>query len=259
MDRGEWDGAVAEAHAAIALRPNYWRNHAQLGDALMRAGRLDEAIAAYRRIVELQPDSPRGYQRLGTALQTAGRLDEALQNYEKATAIRPSWGTWSNMGTLYYWRGEHGKTVEAFEQAIALAPNKPDLYANLGDALKKLGQSGRAADSYRRAIEQVRKLLTVNEHDPLNVAALALYQAKLGQGTMAEASITKAVGLSPKDGEVLYVRAVVYALAGDTSNACGAIAEALAHGKSAEEIRHADELTTVHGCAAYDRVIAAGR
>lgn len=258
-DRGEWDGAVAEARAAIALRPTYWRNHAELGDTLMRSGRLEEAMAAYRRLIELQPDSARGYQRLGTVLQAAGRLDDALKAYETAASIRPSWGTYSNMGTLYYWRGDNAKAVGAYERAIALAPNQPDLYANLGDALQKLGQTGRAADNYSRAVEEVRKLLAVKENDPLNLAALALYQAKLGQRAAASASISKAGGLSPQDGEVLYISAVVHALAGEVPAACGAIAEALAHGKSAEELRHADELNSLRGCPAYDRVMAPGK
>jgi serine/threonine protein kinase/tetratricopeptide (TPR) repeat protein len=254
-DRGEWDLAIAEAKAAIALRPNYWRNHAELGDTLMRAGRLENAAAAYRRLIELQPDSPRGYQRLGTVLQVAGRLDEALESYQKAASIRPSWGTYSNMGTLHYWRGDNKQAVDAYERAIALAPNQPELYANLGDALQRLGQSSRAAENYRRAIEQVQKLLAIRERDPLNLAALALYEAKLGRRAPAAASIRQAAALSPQDGEVLYVRAVVHALAGESRAACGALAEALVHGKSEVEVRHADELKVLKGCPAYESII----
>ncbi len=255
-DKGEWDTAVAEAHTAIRLRPNYWRNHAQLGDTLMRAGRLDGAIAAYRRLTELQPDSARGYQRLGTVLQTAGRLDEALANYEKAAAIRPSWGTYSNMGTLHYWRGDNAKAADAYRRAIELAPNQADLYANLGDALQKLGQKARAADNYRHAISEIRKSLGVKANDSLNLAALALYQAKLGLAAAAASSVEQAVTLSPQVGEVLYVRAVVHALAGETGPACNAVSEAIAHGKSAVEVAHADELKSLKGCAAYERIVA---
>jgi len=254
--KGEWDAAVAEANAAIALRPNYWRNHMQLGDTLMRAGRLDGAIGAYRRSTELQPDSARGYQRLGTALQTAGRVDEAMDSYQKATAIRESWATYSNMGTIHYWRGDHLKAVAAYERAIALAPNQPDLYANLGDVLRKIGRGARAADQYRHAIGEARKLLAVKANDPLNVAALALYQAKLGLKDAAASSIGLASTLSPQDGEVLYVRAVVHALAGKTTFACEAVTEALARGKSAEEVRRADELKSLKGCPAYDGLLA---
>lgn len=222
----------------------------------MRAGRLVASAAAFRRLIELQPDSARGYQRLGTVLQTAGRIDEALANYEKAAAIRPSWGTYSNMGTLHYWQGDNVKAAAAYQRAIDLAPNEPELYANMGDALQKLGQAERAAGQYRHAIVEIRKLLAVKPNDPLNVAALALYQAKLGLKDAASSSIELASTLSPQDGEVLYVGAVVHALAGDARAACDATAAALAHGKSAEEVRRADELKSLKGCPAYDRLPA---
>ena len=258
-DKAEWDAAVAEANAAIALRPNYWRNHAQLGDMLLRAGRLDAAIAAYRRLTQLQPDSARGYQRLGRAHQAAGRIDDAIESYQKANDIRESWATYSNMGTLHYWRGDNVKAAAAYRRAIELAPNQPELYANLGDALQKLGQPDRAAEQYRRAIVEVRKALQVNANDPLNVAGLALYQAKLGMRDAAASSIELASTLSPQDGEVLYVRAIVHALAGNTAAACEATGAALTHGKSAEEVRLADELKSLKGCPAYDRLLAPGK
>lgn len=258
-DKGEWDMAAAQANAAIALRPNYWRNHAQLGDTLMRAGRLDAAIGAYRRLTQLQPDSARGYQRLGTAQQAAGRIDDAMDSYQKANDIRESWATYSNLGTIHYWRGETAKAIAAYERAIALAPNQPDLYANLGDVLRKTGQSARAADNYRRAIVEARKALSVNANDPLSIAGLALYQAKLGQKDAAASSIELASTLSPEDGEVLYVRAVVHALAGNTAAACEATGAALTHGKSAEEVRRADELKSLKGCPAYDHLAASAK
>jgi tetratricopeptide (TPR) repeat protein/TolB-like protein len=258
-DKGEWDAAAAEANAAIALRPNYWRNHAQLGDSLMRAGRLEAAIAAYRRLTQLQPDSDRGYQRLGTAQLAAGRIDDAMDSYQKANTIRESGATYSNIGTIHYWRGDYASAITAYEHAIALAPNRADLYANLGDVLRKTGQRARAADNYRRAIVEARKEISVNANDALSLAGLALYQAKLGQKDAAASSIELASTLSPEDGEVLYVRAVVHALAGNTAAACEATGAALAHGKSAEEVRRADELSSLKGCPAYDHLAASAK
>jgi tetratricopeptide (TPR) repeat protein len=257
-DKAEWDAAIAEANAAIALRPAFWRNHVQLGETLMRAGRLDEAIAAYARLVELQPDSPRGYQRLGTALQSAGRHDEAFANYEKATKAGASWAAYSNMGTRYYWDGDYSRAAEAYRRAIVMAPNEADLYANLGDALQRLGQRDRAAENYRRAVQEVRKLLEVKQQDPLNLASLALYEAKLGDRRAAAAAIARAATLSPQDGDVLYLRAIVHALAGETGPACDDTRNALAHGKSAEEIKHTDELQALKGCPAVDALSRAG-
>jgi hypothetical protein len=96
----------------------------------------------------------------------------------------------------------------------------------------------------------------VKDNDPLNVAALALYRAKLGERAAATEAIERAVRLSPRDGEVLYVRAVVHALAGDGRTACADTADAIRNGKGAEEIRRSDELKSLKGCAAYDAVMS---
>ena len=93
----------------------------------------------------------------------------------------------------------------------------------------------------------MQKLLAVTANDAPNLAALALYQAKLGQRAEAAGSIAKAVALSPKDGDVLYVRAVVHALGRENAAACTALEGALANGASAEVIRHADELKPLKG------------
>jgi serine/threonine-protein kinase len=254
-DLGEWDAAIAEAKQAATLRGSYWRNHSQLGVTYLRAGRFDDAAEAFRRVTRLQPDSVRGYQALGTALHMGGRLEAALVEYEKAIQLGASGGTYANVGTLYFWRGNAQKAADAYEKAVALQPNNPTLHANLGDAYARLGQSARATQSYERALDRVQKLLTVNPNDAGHLAALALYQAKLGQRDAAAEHIQKAVAISPKDWQVLYHAAIVGALAGDRASACGVLARALEHGASEEEVRNAIELRALKGCPAYDAVV----
>ncbi len=251
----DWDAAIAAAKQAVNLRPSYWRNHSQLGLAYFRAGNYGEAAASYERVVQLQPDSARGYQTLGTALQAAGKNDEALKKYEQAIAIRPSAGAYSNVGTLYFWRGNHAKAADAYEKAILLLPNDPQLHANLGDAYAELGEKAKSRHAYRRAVALVQNLLAVSATDSQQLAALALYQAKLGQHPAAAEAIGKAMKISPADGQVLYVGAVVHALAGDFAAGCTVLGQAIKHDASAEEIRNAAELRTLGGCPSYDNIV----
>ena len=259
IDKGEWDQAIDEVEKAIALRPNYWRNHSELGFAYYRSGKLDDAAKAYERVTQLQPDSARGYHMLGTVQQAAGQTAAALESYRKANAIRPADSTWSNMGTILYWEGDYARAAEAYQSAIALAPHNPELHANVGDAQQKLGLRDEALVSYRRAIDEMKAQLAVNDRDPTNLAVLGMYQAKVGDRPAAEASIGQALALSPDDGDVLYNRAIVHALAGETSQACAALERALARGASAELVRRADELKSLKGCTAYDRLSGSPR
>jgi serine/threonine-protein kinase len=254
-DRANWAAAIEAARQAVSIRPTYWRNYSQLGLVYYRAGKFPEAVAAYERLVELQPDSARGYQALGTALQAGGRIDEALDKYEKALSIEPSGATYSNVGTVHFWRGDYQKAADAYERAVALRPNRDDLHANLGDSYAKLGRRAEAVQAYRRAVDLVQKALSVSENDAPAVASLALYQAKLGLHDRAARSIARAIALRPLDASVLYAAALVHALGGRTEPACAALADAIANGASIEEIRHASELTGLKGCQAYDLAI----
>jgi len=137
-----------------------------------------------------------------------------------------------------------------------VAPQQPEVHANIGDALQRLGRNREAQASYQRALEGVQRQLAVKSNDPLNLAALGLYQAKLGQRAAAAASIGKAEAASPDDGDVLYVSALVHALAGRRDAACTALTAALAKGASAEVVRRADELRPLKGCAAYEGVVS---
>ena len=256
-NKGKWDEAVVEARTAIDLRPAYWQNHEQLGDTLRRAGRFEDASLAYQRQIQLQPDSSRGYQRLGYVLQILGRYDEALDSYIKAARIRPTSATYSNMGTIYYWRGQYSQAADAYQRAIQLSPKNPKNYGNLADALTHLGRHSQALVNYRRAAEEAGKLLAVNAQDTDILASLALYQAKLGDRAAAQGTVQKALGLNPLDGDLLFVQAQLNAMAGKNETACDGVRDALAHGKNAEEIRHADELKGLKGCAAYDGLASA--
>ena len=264
----EWTWGVA----AVVIAPTSVRTaHAQTpsgaGDvrltleeattrAVDRAPRLAEAAKAYQRVTELQPDSARGFHMLGTVQQSAGDLTAALANYEKATQIRPAASTYSNVGTVLFWRGDFAGAADAYNRAIALAPHQPDLHANLGDALLKLGRRKEALQIYRRAIAEVTALLAVNSKDAQNLALLALYRAKAGDRPGAEDAIAKALASSPEDGDVLYNRAVVHALGGRATEACRTLGEALARGASVQIVRYADELKTLKGCPMYDKIAA---
>jgi len=259
IDRSEWDKAQAELAQAIALRPNFWRNHSELGFTHFQAGRYDEAVKAYTRVVELQPDSALGYQMLGTVHQSAGRLSEALANYTKAGAIRPRASTYSNIGTIHFWNGDYAQAADAYRRAIALTPNAALLHANLGDALRKLGQRAAARASYTSAVQEVRRQLTVNAREAQNVARLGLYLAKLEDRAGADEAIASALKLNAADPKVMYNAALVDALAGRQAASCEKLGKALSLGESPEIIRRADELRGLRGCHAYDRAVTPGR
>jgi len=53
LDEKQWDEALAEAQAAVALAPDSVRTQSALGDALTALNRPEEARPIYQRALEL--------------------------------------------------------------------------------------------------------------------------------------------------------------------------------------------------------------
>ena len=54
--------------------------------------------------------------------------------------------------TVLFIEHRFAEAAQHYREAIRLAPDNPQMYANLGDALVKLGQSAEAAQNYQTAL-----------------------------------------------------------------------------------------------------------
>jgi len=90
----------------------------------------------------------------GLKLHEMGRLDDAEPFYMKAMALNPSHALLiSNLGVLYYARGDVERAIETQKRAIKLDPNLGIAHNNLGVALNRLERHEEAIPAFRRAIE----------------------------------------------------------------------------------------------------------
>ncbi|MEP6483906.1 MAG: sulfotransferase [Rudaea sp.] len=87
--RGDFNGAIATMHRAIALRPDDAAYLSSLGSALLESADYDEAIATLRRAVELDPDYTSAWYNLGLAYIRCMRVDEAKDALRHAVAKAP--------------------------------------------------------------------------------------------------------------------------------------------------------------------------
>jgi superkiller protein 3 len=164
--------AIEQYEAAAKLDPNSVDIRNSLGFALLRTGRASDAEAAFREAIGLQPSgeaaSPahkgllqaliaekkndEAATELGVYLEAhpndaamrlehasllvdAGKDDDALAELDRAAAGGPeSFRALRLRALIYFRKKEYDKAIPVLKSAVALAPNDPDLPAQLGHA-----------------------------------------------------------------------------------------------------------------------------
>jgi serine/threonine protein kinase/tetratricopeptide (TPR) repeat protein len=235
MQKGEMKQAIGYFEKAIEVRPGYWDNYNALGIGYYRFGRYRDAAEQFRRVISIQPDNYQGYDKLGSMYSALGLYEDALPMHERAIEIYPNPESFSNIGTAYYYLGRFQEATEAYRAAIELSPHDDILYRNLGDAYLRVGKPDDAKQQYERAGKLLRARLAINPDDAPSLSDMAICHAKLGRYQEAIKTSERAVSLEPRNTDLMYQLAVVYALTGETRKATESLSRALAHGYSRSE------------------------
>ncbi|MCL5270598.1 MAG: tetratricopeptide repeat protein [bacterium] len=125
--------------------------------AYQEAGRLTEAEKGYRHALELDPEDPEVNNALGYFYaETNQKLDEALTLVRKAMTLNPKAGhIVDSLGWVLFRQGKFKDAVSSLEEAVRLMKDSPDpvVYEHLGDALEKAGDTAKAREAWRKALD----------------------------------------------------------------------------------------------------------
>lgn len=130
--------------------------HFDLGVQAQQAGHIQEALSEYRKSLESDPDYPEAHNAMGVLLHLGfGRPAEALEHYEKALEVRPTFSEARvNMANVHLSQGRHDEAIKLYEAVLndMLYPTPYFAHGNMGWALYKKGETGRAVDSIKTAL-----------------------------------------------------------------------------------------------------------
>jgi len=144
--------AIASYRKALQIKPELTLAQFNLGALLQQQGLLQEAARHYQQAAEQQPGFFQAWANWGTVLQERGELENAEKCYRKALALNFNAQGHFNLGTVLYGQGRHQEAIQAFREAVRLAPQFADAWNDLGETLRDQGEMDEAVHCYRQAL-----------------------------------------------------------------------------------------------------------
>jgi tetratricopeptide (TPR) repeat protein len=215
-----WRDPISLYRHAIAVEPNNFMMHYNLGTQLNGAKRYDDALAAFRRAEEIHPSYSWTKRAIGEELERRGRLDDALPYYRETVRILPGEATHQRvLADALLAGGDAAGAIEHYRLALALAPDEGKTHNNYGNALLAAGDVAGARAAYERALAL----------DPSQSAAHGNLAARLeADGRWEEALVHRreSVRLAPDSADARQALAVTELRLGDEAAALATLREA---------------------------------
>jgi predicted Zn-dependent protease len=153
MNDGRLDDAAALVAARLDRTPEDASACRLLGEIRWRQGRMTEALTHVERAVEYAPGFDLAREFLVRLLLQTNRLPEALVLAETlgASPVK-SPGHDLIKASVLVRLGDQAAAQAIYERLLALRPDQPQVWQNLGHVLKTRGQQADAIHAYRQAV-----------------------------------------------------------------------------------------------------------
>ena len=146
----EWDGSTtAGVNLLLTLGIMHWRkgDHDKADESLRSA--LEIAIKTQEKRLEAVC-----FNAIALVKTDLGKFDEAVEAYEQAIELAPEKTfIWGHLGNLYTRLGLHAEAVEAFLNTLEHNPVDSIAWNGLGNAYANTGRVDEAIEAYRKAVE----------------------------------------------------------------------------------------------------------
>lgn len=160
---GDPVAALPDLRRSVELEPSVSAYRANLGTALVEAGRLREGRTALTQAEAQGGERAEIHMALARAHQAEGQLAEAVGRYRQALDMRPDWlEPANNLGWILATSSDPKlrapeEAVGWAKLAVSRAPNDPAVLDTLFAAYTSAGQWAEATDVGTRALELARR------------------------------------------------------------------------------------------------------
>ena len=119
----------------------------------LQQGDLEGAEISYRELLEEGIISYTIFEKLSCICYMQNKMKEMIPLLRQAIAIKPDYPEdYSNLGIALYDQGDVEAAIDAYRQALSIKPDYPEAYYNLGIALRDQGDLQAAIAAYRQAL-----------------------------------------------------------------------------------------------------------
>jgi predicted Zn-dependent protease len=206
------DGIAAEADLRRALADGASKSDvaADMGEAMIQQEQRDKA-REWLAPGQFDPaQAGRGWRLLGMLERLDGDLIASAKAYDRALALTPNDPQmWVEIGRLRYQGGEHLLALDAADRALAVGPDHPR-------ALEFKAQLVRDAEGDAAALPLFEKALATSPNDLLLLGGYAASLGELGRASEMLVVTRKMIAIDPRHPQAFYLQAVLAARAGQT-------------------------------------------
>jgi protein O-mannosyl-transferase len=192
-----WTDTLSLFEYALTIMPDNAAAHRNLGDVLLQQNRNEEAEVHFRALAQIDsPGRAMAECNWATTLSNRKRFAEAADHLRKALQINPDLAIAHNgLALALAELGVFQETIEQFQEAVRLLPEKPEALKNLAWALatcpdRKLRDGTKAVELAERAVA------LCETRQPEFLDTLAAAYAEAGRYSEAARTADEAVGLA---------------------------------------------------------------
>jgi len=154
LSQQEWAAAAAGFRAANERKPTDAGARGRLALALAELGNYEEALEIAREALFIDPKAWPPYQAIDTVYLRQGDAEGRVTEWLEAARIHDAaWRPAFHLGLALEATADHAAAVEAFERALAIAPESAEVWHHIAWAHAGAGDLEAALSAYRRAID----------------------------------------------------------------------------------------------------------
>lgn len=146
---GDYATAIGQFEEAVKNNPQDAESLSNLGQVLVKLGRVPDSIPYFERACSLNPDRWAYRFNLARALGLMQRWDEAIASYRQAQQLFPNdYVTTFNLGLALHKKGDDAGAVDEYLKAVSLNPDDASFRMALAISYEALQRKPEAAGAY---------------------------------------------------------------------------------------------------------------